>query len=432
MARTDLFCIIEGVPAGLLWQDAAGLVFFRYADGYQGVPLSLSMPITNRTYGQKVVSPYLFGLLPDREEQRRAITQEYGGRPNNAVTLLAHIGMDCPGAVQFCPADEQSLTVALTRPGSYEPLSEHEVAQRLKALRLNADDSWLAEGEHWSLGGNQGKFALALRDGDWCSCQGSAATTHIFKNGVAGYKLQALNEYVCMRTAAECGINVAHVSYRHFEDEPALIVERYDRAEEDGLVVRRHYEDLCQSLSVMPGMKYTADGGPSTYDVLKLLASTGKNASKNLEAFTWQLFFNCLIGAPDAHAKNYSLRLSSQGSASLAPMYDVASALAYEGMTRTGRLAMAVGGENRFGRVGSGAIGRYATGDSDAVRASMEAAGLDVAACTDIMGRLAERVPRGMERVFEQDAHIPGMDELRKHLLQPVVRNCAQTMALLD
>ena len=296
MARIELFCIIEGVPAGLLWQDAAGLIFFRYADGYQGIPLSLSMPITNRTYGQKVVSPYLFGLLPDREEQRRAMAQEYGGRPNNAVALLAHIGMDCPGAVQFCHADEGSLTNVLTRPGSYERLAEHEMALRLKELRLSADDSWLAEGEHWSLGGNQGKFALALRDGAWCSCQGAAATTHIFKNGVVGYRLQALNEYVCMRTATECGIDAAHVSYDHFEDEPALIVERYDRKEEDGIVARHHYEDLCQSLSVMPSMKYTADGGPTTYDVLRLLASTGADAARNLVAFTRQLFFNCLIG----------------------------------------------------------------------------------------------------------------------------------------
>ena len=431
MARIELFCIIEGVPAGLLWQDAAGLIFFRYADGYQGIPLSLSMPITNRTYGQKVVSPYLFGLLPDREEQRRAMAQEYGGRPNNAVALLAHIGMDCPGAVQFCHADEGSLTNVLTRPGSYERLAEHEMALRLKELRLSADDSWLAEGEHWSLGGNQGKLALALRDGAWCSCQGAAATTHIFKNGVVGYRLQALNEYVCMRTATECCIDAAHVSYDHFEDEPALIVERYDRKEEDGIVARYHYEDLCQSLSVMPSMKYTADGGPTTYDVLRLLASTGADAARNLVAFTRQLFFNCLIGAPDAHAKNYSLRLGPQGSATLAPMYDVASALAYEGMARTGRLAMAIGGENRFGRVGSDAIGCYATGGNDIVKASMEAAGLDAAGCVDIMGHLAERVPQRMERVFEQNAHVPGMDELREHLLGPVTRNCAQTLALL-
>ena len=432
MAKVELFCIIGGVPAGLLWQDASGLVFYRYADGYQGAPLSLSMPVSNRIYGQKVVNPYLFGLLPDREEQRRAMAQEYGGRPNNAVALLANMGMDCPGAVQFCPADERSLANVLTRPGSYEHLTEHEVARRLRDLRQNANDSWLVEGEHWSLGGNQGKFALALRDGRWCSCRGSAATTHIFKNGVAGYKLQALNEYVCMRTAAECGIDVAHVAYAHFEDEPALVVERYDRTEEDGEVVRHHCEDLCQSLSVMPSMKYTADGGPTTRDVLKLLASTGRDATRNLMAFTWQIFFNCLIGAPDAHAKNYSLRLGPQGSATLAPMYDVASALAYEGMARTGRLAMAIGGENRFGRIGSGAIVRYATGGDDAVRESMETAGLDSTGCTDIMCRLADWVPRGMERVFEQDTHISGMDELREHLLEPVAQNCARTLAMLD
>lgn len=432
MARIRLFCIIEGVPAGLLWQDGAGLPFFRYAEGYSGVPLSLSMPVTNRTYGHKVVNPYLFGLLPDGEGQRMAIAQEYGGRPNNAVAMLAHIGLDCPGAVQFCPADERSLTGVLTRPGTYDPLSEHEMAKRLKALRTDAGDSWLIEGEHWSLGGMQAKFALALRDGVWCSCQGSAATTHILKNGVVGYKLQALNEYVCMRTAAECGIDVAHVAWRYFEDEPALIVGRYDRQEVDGVIVRRHYEDLCQALSVMPGMKYTSDGGPGTYDVLGLLASCGGSANQNLVTFTRQLFFNCLIGAPDAHAKNYSLGLGPKGSAVLSPMYDVASALAYEGMARTGRLAMAIGGENRFGRVGRGAIGRYAQGGGDDVRQSMEAAGLDASGCMDIMGQLGERVPLGMERVFDEDARIPGMDELREHLLGPVSANCARTLALLD
>ena len=121
MARTDLFVIIEGVPAGVLRQDSSGRVYFRYADGCRGVPLSLSLPITNREYGQDVVRPYLFGFLPDNEEQRRSIASEYGGRPNNPVAMLAYMGLDCPGAVQFCHADEKSLTEAIMRPGSYEP-----------------------------------------------------------------------------------------------------------------------------------------------------------------------------------------------------------------------------------------------------------------------------------------------------------------------
>ena len=60
MAETSLKTIIGGTPAGTLTQDEAGLISFRYAEGYQGVPLSLSMPISNRTYKQETLLPYLF------------------------------------------------------------------------------------------------------------------------------------------------------------------------------------------------------------------------------------------------------------------------------------------------------------------------------------------------------------------------------------
>mgnify|MGYP002624660717 CR=1 FL=1 len=431
MAQTELFAIIEGVPAGVLRQDSTGQISFRYADGYKGTPLSLSLPVTNREYGQAVVRPYLFGLLPDSEEQRKAIASEYGGRPNNPVAMLAHMGLDCPGAVQFCHADEHSLTEAILRQGTYEPISCEAIAQRLRGLRDHADDSWLADGEHWSLGGNQGKFALAKRGDQWCSCQGSAATTHIFKNGVLGYKLQALNEFVCMRTAASCGISTAVVSYELFEDEPALVVSRYDRVEKGGVVKRLHFEDVCQALSVMPSMKYASDGGPTTSDVQNLLAKTGDEAGRNLRIFTEQLFYNCLIGAPDAHAKNYSLGLGPDGLAKLAPMYDVASALAYQGMERAGRLAMAIGGENRFGRVGEGAIRRYVKARGKKVAETLVSNGLTVDWCLKCMTQLAQRIPLAMEQVFEDEALLPGMDELRAHLLEPVRRNCNRTLDLL-
>jgi serine/threonine-protein kinase HipA len=126
------------------------------------------------------------------------------------------------------------------------PLADHHVACRLKALADNRGDSWYIGGEHWSLGGTHGKFALAWHGGWWCSCQGSAATTHIFKNGVAGYMLQALNEYVCMKLAARCRLRTAEVEYRLFEDEPALIVKRFDCVEEGGKTNRLHHEDCAR------------------------------------------------------------------------------------------------------------------------------------------------------------------------------------------
>lgn len=50
-----------------LGQDAASLMSFVYDASYGRAPLSLYMPDTNRTYGQAVVRPYLFDLLPDSE-----------------------------------------------------------------------------------------------------------------------------------------------------------------------------------------------------------------------------------------------------------------------------------------------------------------------------------------------------------------------------
>ena len=197
---------------------------------------------------------------------------------NNPVTLLAHIGLDCPGAVQLCLPDR--MDEALSRDDDRRELTDHEVARRLKAVREEPEVSWMGLEERWSLGGNQGKFALAGEDGRWFECRGAAPTTHILKNGVVGFRLQALNEYVCMRTAERCGVAVAHVDYRLFEDEPALIVERYDRVRDAaGKVVRLHQEDLCQALSVMPDSKYAEDGGPAARDVLRLLAQTDTASS---------------------------------------------------------------------------------------------------------------------------------------------------------
>lgn len=266
---------------------------------------------------------------------------------------------------------------------------------------------------------------MGLRDGAWCSCIGSAPTTHIFKNGVVGFKLQALNEFVCMKTAERAGVATAHVDYRFFEDEPSLVVERYDRALDDaGIVIRLHQEDLCQALGYMPFQKYTADGGPAAREILSLLESTDDDGF-NMLSFTHMLFFNYLIGGTDAHAKNYSLLIGQNGDAMLARMYDVASGFAYDRLRRHGRLAVAIGGENRFGRVGSGALERYAQSGP------FEQFGLGVASCRALMMDLAQEIPISLAEIFDEYAAIPGMDELRERLEPPIIENCERTLELL-
>ncbi len=216
-----------------------------------------------------------------------------------------------------------------------------------------------------------------------------------------------------------------------FEDEPALIVERYDRVKvRDGTIRRLHQEDLCQALGVMPAQKYTADGGPTTRDIQELLVNTSHH-QLNLYLFTQILFFNAIIGAPDAHAKNYSLLLGNDGAAMMARMYDVASGLAYERMRRRARLAMSVGGENRVGRIGPGAIRRYHGMGDPALEATLTDAGLSEKFCFATMMDLAYEVPICMEEVMDEYADLPGMADLREHMLGPVRENCQRTLDLI-
>ena len=117
MAAMELTALICGEIAGTLRQDKQGLCSFVYAPTYCGAPLSLTMPLSNRTYCHNIVRPFLFGLLPDSQEQRRAIAAEYDAASNNPVTLLCHIGLDCAGAVQFCQTDQ--LDAARDRVSAY-------------------------------------------------------------------------------------------------------------------------------------------------------------------------------------------------------------------------------------------------------------------------------------------------------------------------
>lgn len=317
MGCKELAVLISGTHAGTLSQDNQGPLSFRYLRDYRGVPLSSAMPLSTKTYRHKTVLPYLWGLLPEDHSTRKRVAAEAGESPNNPFALLGIIGLDCPGAVQFCTS---SLDAA--REERLVPISEADIARRL-ALGRNSESSWISENEHWSLGGQQSKFALRRQNGTWFSCEGSAATTHILKSGVRGLSHQALNEYVCMRLAAACGINAAQTDYHEFEGrhgpEPAIIVERYDRLTEGETVARIHQEDLCQALGCLPDNKYAMYGGPCCSDVLKVLVSTGPTAQANAAGFLQMLFFNYLLAATDAHAKNYSIMLSANGDHRLAP-----------------------------------------------------------------------------------------------------------------
>ena len=154
MTAGALDVLIAGKLAGTLSQDGAGSLSFTYERGYRGVPLSSSMPLSTRPYRDKVVLPYLWGLLPEDPAARRHVAADAGISPNNPFALLGVIGLDCPGAVQFVPQGSDAC-----RDERLVAVSDAEIARRLTTGRQDGAD-WIASNEHWSLGGQQSKFAL--------------------------------------------------------------------------------------------------------------------------------------------------------------------------------------------------------------------------------------------------------------------------------
>lgn len=108
------------------------------------------------------------------------------------------------------------------------------------------------------------------------------------------------------------------------------------------------------------------------------------------------LLFNYVVGATDAHAKNYSVLHLANDETVLAPMYDVASALPY--IPRLGnpwRSAMSIGGENRIGRLHRSHLVKFA-----------ESVSLPAEGCCGLAGEVAQRVLDTEESVFNEEAGV--------------------------
>jgi serine/threonine-protein kinase HipA len=314
-------------------------------------PLSLSLRPEEGTFTGARVDDYLWGLLPESDEARRAVQAHLGANPRDSLSLLGAIGWDCAGAVQFChPEDLEALRA---REGRLDPADD--VESRLSGMQF--DGSWLLPGEHWSLGGMQQKFTLARTADGWAYPRGAVASTHIVKPGVRSLHHQALVEHLSMRAARAFGVEVANTEYLDFGSARAIVIERFDRVfdpQDPTSTKRLHQEDLCQATA--NPQKYEEFGGPGVKDIVGLLRQASESAAaadRNVDSFLDMIVFNTVVMAPDAHARNYAVLLDGD-SVRLAPGYDIATGLPY-GMPAGGRRlgSMSIGGTFDLAEIGA-------------------------------------------------------------------------------
>jgi serine/threonine-protein kinase HipA len=346
---------------GQLLKEPNGAIEFRYDSTWlareTAFPVSLSLPLREDAWRGEPVAAVFENLLPDSETLRKRVANKVGAAGYDTYSLLAAIGRDCVGALQFMARDSEEPDDGAAISG--EPL-DHEAIEALLSnlsqapLGLSRDDDFRI-----SVAGAQEKTALLRVDGQWYKPHGTTPTTHLLKTPIGrlpnGLDLSdsVENEYYCLKLLGLLGLPVNRAEIMIFGQTRALVVERFDRVWSNGRLIRLPQEDCCQALSVPPARKYQSDGGPGLLQIADLLKGSDTPAVDHRTLFQAQLVF-WLIGATDGHAKNFSIFLHPGGRYALTPLYDVLTAQPSLDARRIQRkhmkLAMSVG-DNRHYRI---------------------------------------------------------------------------------
>jgi serine/threonine-protein kinase HipA len=311
------------------------------------------MPLALTAHGNAKVDPFLWGLLPDNSNVLDQWGRRFHVSPRNAFGLIANVGEDCAGAAQFVQPERLGAVLGQTPP-EIEWLDDAAIAQRLRTLRAD-HSAWRIPRDtgQFSLAGAQPKTAFLFENGRWGVPSGRVPTTHIFKPPTGDLDGHVENEHFCLELARTLRLPAVGSRIMHFQDEIAIVIERYDRVRIGAALRRVHQEDMCQALSIPPTRKYQNEGGPGIRDIVELLRTYSTNSREDVDAFLDSIAFNWLIAGTDAHGKNYALLIGSEGRVRLAPLYDLASVLPYPDIDmERAKLSMKLGGEYRLRNIG--------------------------------------------------------------------------------
>jgi serine/threonine-protein kinase HipA len=351
--HVPLNIFLNGRLVGRLRREGSGAIHFQYdgswLDWENAIPVSLSLPLREDRYiGEPVVAVFE-NLLPDNEDIRRRVAERSKAYGADAYSLLASIGRDCIGALQFLP---DGLAVGQAGAIDARPVSDDEIAKIVSDLARSPLGIGEDQEFRISLAGVQEKTALLHWDGKWQVPHGTTATTHILKPQIDRLPNSVENEHLCLELVGALGLPVAKSSIVDFAGKRVLSVERFDRIRtRDGRLLRVPQEDCCQALSVPPSRKYESDGGPGIRAICDLLKGSDIPDEDQKILFKAQIVF-WLLGATDGHAKNFSIRLASGGRFRLTPLYDIVStqpSLDAKQISRNRmKLAMAVGKRRHY------------------------------------------------------------------------------------
>jgi len=177
----SLFVYMNGYEVGEYIQRRSGIQEFVYSPDWlarneAAIPLSLSLPLTDKVHKGDVVYNYFDNLLPDNKDVRNRIQAKFAAKTSQPFDLLSDVGRDCVGAIQLLNGRNDVNVKRIEG----TPLSEYEIARELlnyknRPLGMSHDQDFRI-----SLAGAQEKTALLWYDEQWQRPLGVTPTTHIF------------------------------------------------------------------------------------------------------------------------------------------------------------------------------------------------------------------------------------------------------------
>jgi serine/threonine-protein kinase HipA len=346
-----LTAFYESKKVGVLTKNDDDVYSFAYDKLWQAdpnaFPISLSMPLAQEKFGNKVTLSFFENLLPEGNVRKELETSH---KITGVFDFLAEFGKDCAGAIilthddDYRPPAHSGTLVPVDLNKVYEAIHENlSVAEVISDLNPG----------YLSLAGAQDKFPAVFKNGNFFLPENGYPTTHIVKVPIwrQGIKESVYNEYYCMELARAIGLDVPPCLVVD-GDQPLFVIERYDRVIETNLVRRVHQQDLCQAQGFSSEYKYESAGGPSikqNYDFI-LTHTSPAHRLPGLERFLDWIAFNLIIGNNDSHSKNISLLLHENKKYKIAQFYDLMSTAIYPRLER--RFAFHIGGRNDFSKMG--------------------------------------------------------------------------------
>lgn len=404
----ELTVLLDRVVVGTLTPvPGSHLHRFRYTDRWIGdpsaYPVSLALPLVAPEYEGLPVRNWLRGLLPDNETRLQEVEREFGVSRDDPYAVLAHIGEDCVGAVQFARPERAEEIASGRAKSDIEWLDEATLETLLgEVAARSASDRRAVRTGQFSLPGALGKVAL-VRDeaaGRWGRPTGQWPSTHILKPPMPGVAWHNENEHYCLRLAEAAGLPAVASEIVRAGARSAISVLRYDRERHPGGGLSRlHQEDMAQALGLDPQLKYAAEGGAGIREIVRLLRDYAH--PDDVGAFVRYVGFCWITATTDAHLRNFSVLITPGPSAGLAPLYDVASALGLprgRGRRTPLRLAMAIGGTTALDEI-----------DRAAWEREIERSRLSKSVLAEL-GALCERVSEEAEGVAERLIAEEGLD----------------------